>query len=126
MRELSQGRKISHAYLGISMSTLTPESARQNNADANSNVELPEMSGALVLAVAQDTPAAKAGFRKFDLIRELGGLPVKSAADAQAVVDSSKVGQVLTAKVVRQQKTITLSVVAGDLSNRPPPSGGRK
>ena len=31
MRELSQGRKIAHAYLGISMSTLTVDSAKQNN-----------------------------------------------------------------------------------------------
>lgn len=42
IRELSAGRKIAHAYLGISMSSLTPEAARQNNADPNSNVALPE------------------------------------------------------------------------------------
>jgi len=118
MRELSQGKKIAHAYLGISMSSLTAESARQNNADPNSNVELPEMAGALVLAVAPDTPAAKAGFRKFDLIQELGGRPIKTAADAQAAVDAAKVGQPLQAKVIRQQKSMTLTVVTGDLSDR--------
>ena len=121
MRELSQGRKIAHAYLGISMSSLTPESARQNNADPNSNVELPEKHGALVLAVAPETPAAKAGFKKFDLITELGGRTVKTAADAQAAVDASKVGQPLTCKIVRQSKTITVTVVAGDLNERPMP-----
>ena len=121
VRELAQGRKIAHAYLGISMSSLTAESARQNNADPNSNVELPEMAGALVLAVAPDTPAAKAGFRKFDLIQELGGQPIKTAADAQSIVDSSRVGQPLQAKVVRQQRTLTLTVVTGDLSERPTP-----
>ena len=119
MRELSAGRKIAHAYLGVSMSSLTPESARQNNADPNSNVELPEMSGALVLAVAPETPAAKAGFRKFDLIQELGGRAIKTAADAQAAVDASKVGQSLTCKIVRGQKTLSLTVTAGDLSDRP-------
>ena len=124
MRELSQGRKIAHAYLGISMSTLTPDSARQNNADPNSNVELPELSGALVLAVAPETPAAKAGLRKFDLIQEIGGRPVKSAADAQAIVDSSRVGQTLALKLVRQQKTMHVSVVTGDLSERPTPPRG--
>ena len=119
MRELSAGRKIAHAYLGVSMSSLTPESARQNNADPNSNVELPEMSGALVLAVAPETPAAKSGFRKFDLIQELGGRTIKTAADAQAAVDASKVGQSLTCKIVRGQKTLSLTVTAGDLSDRP-------
>ncbi|KAL1529729.1 hypothetical protein AB1Y20_000665 [Prymnesium parvum] len=119
MTELAQGKKIAHAYLGISMSSLTPEAARQNNADPNSNIYLPEVNGALVLAVAPDTPAAKAGVRKFDLIQELGGKPIKTAADAQVIVDSSKVGQVLTLKVIRQQKPLTLSVTTGDLSERP-------
>ena len=64
VRELAQGKKIPHAYLGISMSSLTPESAKQNNADPNTNVELPEAKGALVLAVGPDTPAAKAGRKK--------------------------------------------------------------
>jgi len=125
--ELSNGRKIPHAYLGISMSSLTVEAARQNNGDPNSNVELPELPGALVLAVAPDTPASKAGFRKFDLIQELGGISIKSAADAQAVVDGSKVGQALTAKIIRQRKAIFITVIAGDLSERPLPgsSGGK-
>jgi len=123
LRELAVGKKIAHAFLGISMSSLTPEAARQNNADPNSNIYLPEMTGALVLAVAPDTPAAKAGFRKFDLIQELGGKSIKTAADAQAVVDSSRVGQVLTAKVVRQQKSLSLAVTTGDLSERAAASG---
>lgn len=123
MTELSQGRKIAHAYLGISMSSLTPDSARQNNADPSSNVELPEMTGALVLAVAPDTPAVKAGLRKFDLIVELGGRPVKTAADAQAIVDGTKVGTPLQMKIVRHVnrggKTLSITVITGDLSDRP-------
>ena len=119
MRELSQGRRLPHAYLGISMSTLTPESARQNNADPNSNVELPELTGALVLAVAPETPASKAGFKKFDLIQEIDGRVVKTAADAQAAVDATKVGKPLTVKIVRGQREIKITVVAGDLNDRP-------
>jgi len=121
MRSLAVGRKIAHAYLGISMSSLTPDAARQNNGDPNSNVYLPEQFGALVLAVAPDTPAAKAGFRKFDLITEIGAKPVRSANDAQAVVDESKVGAHLAVKVVRQQKSLSLSVTTGDLNERPNP-----
>eukprot|EP00967_Tisochrysis_lutea_P054392 scaffold67969_cov31-Tisochrysis_lutea.AAC.3 len=87
------GKKISHAYLGISMLSLTPAAARLNNDDPNSNVYLPEQYGALVLAVGPDTPAARAGFRKFDLITEIGGTAIKSAADAQELVDKAKVRQ---------------------------------
>ena len=106
------------------MSTLTEETAKQNNAEPNSNIELPEAKGALVLAVGPDTPAAKSGFRKFDLIQELDGKLVATAADAQAIVDRSKVGQSLTARVLRgasgSTKSITITVVAGDLNDRAP------
>ena len=99
--------------------------AEQNNAEKNSNIELPEAKGALVLDVGLDSPAAKSGFRKFDLIQELDGRAVATAADAQAIVDGSKVGQSLTARVLRgtngASKSITITVVAGDLIDRPTP-----
>ena len=82
-------------------------------------MELPELPGALVLAVAPDSPAAKAGFKKFDLIQELNGRAIKTAADAQAAVDASKVGQPITLKIVRGPRTLSLTVVAGDLNDRP-------
>lgn len=119
IKELSRGRTISHAYLGISMSSLTAEAARQNNADPNSKVDLPEIEGALVLAVAPDTPAARAGFKKFDLITELGDKIIQSAADAQDVVDGSQVGQTLPAVVMRRRLPVALSVTTGDLNARP-------
>lgn len=62
------------------MSILTPEVARRNNADPNSAVRLPELDGALVLAVAPESPAASAGARKFDLIRELAGQTIRTSA----------------------------------------------
>ena len=116
---LAEGKTIPHAHLGLSLSSLTPEAARQNNANPSSNVELPEAKGALVLAVGPDTQAAKSGFRNFDLVQELGGRPVATAADAQAIVDSSKVGQSLTARVLRGTKPITINLIAGDLGARP-------
>ena len=77
-----------------------------------------------MLAVAPDTPAYKAGFKKFDLILELDGKPVKSAADAQTIVDASKVGDVLIARLTRGAKTLSITVITGDLSERPVPSRG--
>ena len=89
VRILAEGKRIPHAYLGISMSTLTEETARQNNAEPNSNVELPVAAGALVLNIGENSPAETAGFRRFDVITELNGKAVRSAADAQALVDAS-------------------------------------
>ena len=89
VRILAEGKRIPHAYLGLSMSSLTEETARQNNAEPNSNVELPVTAGALVLNVGENSPAATAGFRRFDVVTEINGQAVRSAADAQAIVDAS-------------------------------------
>ena len=48
------------------------------------------------------------------------GMRIKPALRVQAVVDSSRVGSQLPLRVIRQQKTIALSVTTGDLSDRPP------
>mmetsp|Transcript_113125 Transcript_113125/g.205735 ORF Transcript_113125/g.205735 Transcript_113125/m.205735 type:complete len:500 (-) Transcript_113125:31-1530(-) len=116
LRELSKGKSIPHPYIGVSMASLTKETAKANNDDPNADLQLPELDGALVLNVAPGTSAAKAGMRKFDLITELGGKPVKTSADVQAIVDKSKVGQQLSAKVIRQQSPMNVLVTTGDLS----------
>lgn len=116
LRELSSGRSIPHPYIGVSMASLTVETAKSNNDDPNADLQLPELDGALVLNVAPGTAAAKAGMRKFDLITEIGGSPVKTSGDVQAIVDKSKVGQQLTAKVWRLQTPSTVVLTTGDLS----------
>ena len=42
-----------------------------------------------MLNVGENSPAQTAGFRRFDVITELNGKAVRSAADAQALVDAS-------------------------------------
>jgi hypothetical protein len=78
------------------MLSLTPEAARLNNEDQKSNVYLPERYGALVLRVGPDSPASRAGFRRFDLITEISGTAIESAVDAQDLVDKAPVPSHLT------------------------------
>eukprot|EP00953_Heterococcus_sp_UTEX-ZZ885_P025312 13760-Heterococcus_DN1.PRE.2 len=42
MYELAAGRTIAHAYVGIQMTTITPDFARQNNIDPNAPNVIPE------------------------------------------------------------------------------------
>src|SRR6478672_5061699 len=46
---LARGEKIPHPYLGVQMTTLTPEIARQNNNDPNSAFTVPEINGVIVV-----------------------------------------------------------------------------
>jgi len=126
MKTLATGKTIRHAYLGFTMLSLTPDAARLNNEDKKVNVVLPQQYGALVLVVGPDTPAARAGFRRFDLITEIGGTAIKSAADAQDLVDKAQVGVTLQVKVIRDQKLMTLEAVTGDLADAPRVPEGKK
>ena len=53
------------------MIDLTPEIARENNADPNDPLMVPEVKGVLVMRVVPNTPAEKAGIRKGDAIVQI-------------------------------------------------------
>lgn len=43
MYELAEGNRIEYAYIGIHMTTITPDFALQNNRDPNSHQLIPEV-----------------------------------------------------------------------------------
>jgi S1-C subfamily serine protease len=112
-----RGEKISHPYLGVQMTTLTPELARQNNSDPNSAVTVPEIKGVLVVRVLPDSPAAAAGLRRGDAIVQIDGQSVTTAEQLQSIVDNSRVGQALQVKVQRGNQTQQLTVRTGELDS---------
>jgi len=138
MYKLAKGESIEHGYIGISMTSLTPDFVRQNNAKVEGEGVgrsvvgiMPEVHGAIITKVMPNTPAANGGLRKFDIVIEIGGKRVRNAAEAQAVVDASKVGVNLSMKIIRttggnggpgasnsnlQQRTVT--VKPGDWNDR--------
>ncbi|GJQ14184.1 hypothetical protein GpartN1_g5975.t1 [Galdieria partita] len=115
---LAKGKKIQHPFIGIQMSTITPELAKQNNEDPNAPIMIPELEGALIVRILPKTPAAEAGLRRFDVIQSVDGHNVRSAKEVQSYVDNVKVGQVIHMKVVRGgDKVLTIAVRTGDLNN---------
>lgn len=116
-QRLARGETIAHPYLGVQMTTLTPELARQNNTDPNSPFTVPEVDGAIVIRVLPKTPAEKAGVRRGDVITEIDGTPVKDAEQLQKIVDNSKVGQLLKVKIQRNGQTQQLMVKTATLEN---------
>ncbi len=114
---LAKGEKIPHPYLGVQMTTLTPEIARQNNTDPNSPFEVPEMEGVIVVRVLPNTPAAAAGFRRGDVITAIDGQSVKTAEQLQSVVEQSRLGQNLKIQIRRSEQNQQLMVKTTALEN---------
>eukprot|EP00591_Stephanopyxis_turris_P000426 CAMPEP_0195523592 /NCGR_PEP_ID=MMETSP0794_2-20130614/22850_1 /TAXON_ID=515487 /ORGANISM="Stephanopyxis turris, Strain CCMP 815" /LENGTH=947 /DNA_ID=CAMNT_0040653617 /DNA_START=290 /DNA_END=3133 /DNA_ORIENTATION=- len=119
MYQLAAGENIKHGYIGIVMTTVTPDFARQNNDNPNSAAGIiPEVNGAMIIKVVSNTPASSCGLRRFDVVLEIGGNRVHNAAEAQEVVDASVVGEDLEIKVLRGDREMKLVVQPGDLSEK--------
>jgi S1-C subfamily serine protease len=106
-----------HPYLGIQMATLTPEMAQDNNNDPNAAFYVPEVNGVLVVRVLPNTPAARAGMRRGDVITQVEGQGVTSADQLQAFVENSRVGQNLQLKVQRGRMVQQFTVRTAQLQD---------
>jgi Do/DeqQ family serine protease len=115
--QLAKGERIVHPYLGVQMTMLTPELARQNNSDPNSAFMVPEVSGVIVVRVLPNTPAAKAGLRRGDVITQIDDKTITSAEQLQTIVENSRLGQTLKVKVQRGDVTKQLPVQTAELQN---------
>ncbi|MBE9029112.1 trypsin-like peptidase domain-containing protein [filamentous cyanobacterium LEGE 11480] len=113
--QLANGEKIRHPYLGIQMSTFDVEMAKNSNDDPNSLVVLPEVNGVIIIRVLEDTPAAKAGLRRYDVITAIDGQAIHNADELQQTVDRSKLGSALKVEVHRGDKTMTITVRTAEL-----------
>lgn len=114
---LSRGETVTHPFIGIQMVTLTPDLARQNNQDRNSNLIVPEINGVLVMRVLRDSPAEAARLRLGDAIVAVDGTPITSADQLQRIVENSGVNRDLRLTVQRGPQTLELTVRTAQLSN---------
>jgi serine protease Do len=91
---------VTRGWLGVVIQGLSPEIAEE--------LELEEAKGALVSKVIDDGPAAQAGIRKMDVIREFDGQPVDDYDDLPRIVASTPVDKKVEIVVLRDGKRVTL------------------
>lgn len=106
--------KVEHPYLGIQMATLTPTLKETLNRELNSGVRVQAEQGVVVVAVARNSPAARAGLQPGDVIQQINGQPVKTADQLQQAVDRSTIGSELPLEIGRNGRSLTLSVQPGE------------
>jgi serine protease Do len=79
----AQDEAMGTASLGVAVTPLTPQIARQIGADANA-------TGVVVLGVDASSDAAGKGLARGDLITTVDRTPVRSSADVARIVDQAK------------------------------------
>ena len=68
-----------------------------------------------VVDVVAGSPAAEAGLRPEDLIVEVDGVQVESAADLQRLMVAETIGRTVEFAVVRGDQQLELTLVPGEL-----------
>jgi serine protease Do len=107
MDQLLKTGKVTRAYLGIVPQDMTPAMAR-----AFGNKDL---SGALVGDVSPNSPAAKAGLQKGDIITNMNGKPVSDSNDLRMTVSMMTPGAKVDLKVTRDGAVHEIPVTLEEL-----------
>jgi serine protease Do len=115
--------KLTHGYIGIGISDVTPEEAKFFHVD--------KASGAVVTQVEPNSPGAKAGLKVGDVITELNGKAVNDAGELQVEVGQKQPGATLHLKTLRDGKPLDVPVTLeamgkGDHDNQSADAGHDK
>ncbi|MBK8257576.1 MAG: trypsin-like peptidase domain-containing protein [Polyangiaceae bacterium] len=95
--QLLKNGKVDRAWMGVGLQDVTPQLAAEI-------AGAPSSGGALVNAVTNDSPAAKAHLEPGDILTSIGGKNVKEAQDIIREVFQTDPGKVLTFEVIRAGK----------------------
>jgi serine protease Do len=109
LAEIQEHGRVREAWLGIRVSTVTPELA--------AGLNLRHTRGLLIREIDHGSPAEKAGLRAGDLITAVNGEPVATSQDANRVIFGSRVGESLQFDIARKDKTRSIDVVLEEKPN---------
>ncbi|MBR25327.1 MAG: serine protease [Rubrivirga sp.] len=106
--------QASHPFIGVHLLELTPEVAREINANSN-RCNLPETKGVVVVEVLESSPAEAGGIQQCDLILRVNDTAVDNPADVQLAVDRGVVGRSMPITVQRDGLEQVLQVQPREL-----------
>ncbi|MDN5346721.1 MAG: hypothetical protein PWP65_285 [Clostridia bacterium] len=110
LNDLMTKGEITRPWLGVWLQDVTPEVA--------DFLGLDKAEGALIYNIEPNSPAAKAGLKRGDVILKVDGQAVKSANDLVKLVQSRQVGQQIRLQFIRLGQKREVSVTLAAKPNR--------
>ncbi|MBC1220192.1 trypsin-like peptidase domain-containing protein [Nostoc sp. UCD121] len=114
--ELFTKGRVEHPFLGVEMADLSAIKKQQINQENQLNIQ--QDVGIVIKGVTGDSPAKRGGLLPGDMIQKVNGKPVKTSAQVQKLVESSKVGDIIAIEVNRSGKIQTFKVQSGAYPER--------
>jgi len=111
-KQLIQTGKVSRAYLGIQMVTVNPTVKNQINQDTELGIKISEDKGVLITRVVVDSPAAKAGIKRGDVITKFDDKEILTADQVTQLVEGRAVGDKIRMEIKRNGQVVDLNVEA--------------
>ena len=109
-KQLIQSGKVSRAYLGIQMVTVDASVKKQVNQDTEFGVKISEDKGVLITRVVDNSPAAKAGAKRGDVITKFDDKEILTADQVTQLVEDRAVGDKIRMEVKRDGQAVALNV----------------
>jgi serine protease Do len=105
--QLKTHGKVIRGWLGVAIQDITPDLAK--------SFGLKQAGGALVADVTPDSPAARAGLQRGDIIVEYDGTHIEAAHQLPELVASTDIGKTVPIKVLRNGESKTLSITVAEM-----------
>jgi len=107
MDQILHNGKVVRAYLGVMSQQVTPGIAKAFHENG--------VAGALVTSVSPDSPAARAGIQKGDIILDVNGRPVADSNQLAMTISLMRPGSEVTVKVLRDGTERTVNAKLAEL-----------
>ena len=102
--------KVSHGYMGIGISDVTPENSKF--------FHLNSAQGAVVTQVEPNSPGARGGLKTGDVITALNGKAISDSGELQVEVGQKQPGTTIKLEVMRDGKSVTVPVTLEAMGSR--------
>ena len=108
VNQLLHTGRVARGYLGVGMQPVRlPEGLTRS-------LSLTSSGGVLIVSIESGSPADQAGLMIGDIVIALAGAPVSDVGEIHALLDFDRIGQPLTAQILRGGSLTELSLIVGE------------